>query len=37
MYYICFIHSLINENLVCFHVLAIVNAATLNIEVHISF
>ena len=37
MYYIRFIHSLINENLVCFHVLAIVNTATLNIGVHISF
>ena len=32
-----FIHSFVNGYLVCFRVLAIVNSAAVNTEVHISF
>ena len=32
-----FIHSSVNEHLGCFHVLAILNSATTNIGVHVSF
>ena len=37
MYYIFFIHLSIDGDLGCFHVLAIVNSAAMNIGVHISF
>ena len=36
-YHICFIHSSVDGHLRCFHVLAIVNSATMNTEVHVSF
>ena len=36
-YRIFFIHSSVDGHLVCFHVLVIVNSATMNIEVHVSF
>ena len=38
--YMCvciFAHSSVDERLVCFHVLAIVNSAAVNIGVHVSF
>ena len=37
MYHICFIHSSVDKHLGYFHVLAIVNSAVMNIEVHVSF
>ena len=37
MYYSFFILSSVNGHLGCFHVLAVVNSATVNIGVHVSF
>ena len=37
MYHSCFILSSVDERLGCFHVLAIVNSAPMNIGLHVSF
>ena len=37
IYYIVFIHSSVHGHLGCFHVLATVNRAAMNIGVHVSF
>ena len=37
MYHSFFIHSSVDGHLGCFHVLAIVNSAAVNNEIHVSF
>ena len=37
MYHIFFIHSSVNGDLGCLHVLAVVNSVAVNIGVHVSF
>ena len=35
--YLFFIHSPVDGHLDCFHVLAMVNSAAVNVEIHVSF
>ena len=37
MYYNFFIHSSVDGHLGCFHVLAVINSAAMNNEIHVSF
>ena len=37
MYHDFFLHSSVDRHLGCFHVLAVVNSAAVNTEVHVSF
>ena len=37
MYHSFFIHSFVDGHLGCFHVVAVINCATKNIELHVSF
>ena len=37
MYYIFFIHSSVDGNLGCFHVLAVVDSSAMNTGVHVPF
>ena len=37
IYYILFIHSSVDGPLGCFHVLAVISSAAMNIGVHVSF
>ena len=37
IYHIFFIYSSVNRQLCCFHVLAIVNSAAMNIAIHVFF